>query len=90
MAAFVVSEFVVFAGAIFLLRREGVGLGISVDMARALGSAALTLLLFWWMPPLPFLVGAPVCVITFLLSSVALGLVRRADVQLFRALLRKE
>ena len=90
VAAFVVSEFVVFAGAIFLLRREGAGLGISVDVAKALGSAALTLLLFWWMPPLPFLVGASVCVITFLLCSVVLGLVRRDDVQLFRALLRKE
>ncbi len=90
VAAFVASEFVVFGGAIFLLRRESLGLDISVDMARALGSAALTLLLFWWIPPLPFLVGVSVCVIAFLLCSVGLGLVRRADVQLFRALLRKE
>ncbi len=90
VAAFVASEFVVFGGVIFLLRREGLGLGIAVDMARALGSAALTLLLFWWLPPLPFLIGVPVCVIAFLMCSVGLGLVRRADVQLFRALIRKE
>ncbi len=90
VAAFVASEFVVFGGVIFLLRREGLGLGIAVDMARALGSAALTLLLFWWMPPLPFLVGVPVCVIAFLLCSLGLGLVRREDVQVFRAILRKE
>jgi hypothetical protein len=32
-------------GAIFLLRRQRLGLDIAVDMARALGSAALTLLL---------------------------------------------
>jgi O-antigen/teichoic acid export membrane protein len=88
VAAFVASEFVVFGGAIFLLLPQSLGLDIAVDMARALRSAALTLLLFWWMPPLSFLVGAPVCVITFLLCS--LGLVRRADVRLFRALLRKE
>jgi len=59
-------------------------------MARALGSAALTLILFWWMPHLPFPVGVPVCILVFLLCSVALGLVRRADVQLFRALVRKQ
>jgi len=90
VAAFVASEFVVLGGAIFLLRRASLGLDILVDMARALGSAALTLLLFWRLPPLPFLVGVPVCVIAFLLSSVGLGLVRRADAQLVRALLRKE
>ena len=90
VAAFVASEFVVLGGGIFLLRRASLGLDILVDMARALGSAALTLLLFWWLPPLPFLVGVPACVIAFLLCSVGLGLVRRADVQLFRALLRKE
>jgi O-antigen/teichoic acid export membrane protein len=90
VAAFVASEFVVFGGAIFLLRREGLGLHISVDIARALGSAALTLLLFWLLPPLPFLIGVPLCVLVFLLCSVGLGLVRSADVELFRALLRKE
>jgi O-antigen/teichoic acid export membrane protein len=90
VAAFVASEFVVFSGAIFLLRREVLGLDISVDIARALGSAALTLLLFWFMPPLPFLIGVPLCVLVFLLCSVGLGLVRRADFYLFRALLRKE
>ena len=90
VAAFVASEIVVFGGAIFLLGRGTLGLDVAVDMARALGSAALTLLLFWWIPPLPFLIGVPVCVIAFLLCSVGLGLVRRADIQLFRALLRKE
>ena len=90
VAAFVASEFVVFGGAIFLLRRESLGLDIAVNMARAVGSAALTLLLFWWMPPLPFLVGVPVCVIAFSLCSVGLGLFSRADVQLFRALIGKE
>ncbi len=90
VAAFAASEFVVFVGAIFLLRREGLGLDIFVDMARALGSGALTLLLFWWMPPLPFVIGAPVCIIAFLLCSAGLGLVQRSDVKFFLALLRKE
>ncbi len=90
VAAFVISEFVVFAGVMVLLRQAELELNVSGDIARALGSAALTLLLFWWLPPLPFLLGVPVCVITFLLCSVGLGLVRRSDAQLFRALLRKE
>ena len=90
VVAFVASEFVVFGGAILLLGRGTLGLQVAIDMARALGSATVTLLLFRWIPPLPFLVGVPVCVIVFLLCSVAFGLVRRADVELFRALLRKE
>jgi O-antigen/teichoic acid export membrane protein len=90
VAAFAASEIVVFGGAIFLMRRGTLGLDVAVDMARALGSAGLILLLFWWIPPLPLLVGVPVCVIAFLLCSVAVGLVQRADVELFRALIRKE
>ena len=86
VAAFVTSEIVVFLGAMFLLRRE-LELDVTVDIARALGSAALTLLLFWWLPPLPFLIGVPVCVIAYLLCSVGLGLVRSADAKLFRAIL---
>ena len=73
-----------------MLGRGTLGLHVAIDMARALGSATVTLLLFRWIPPLPFLVGVPVCVIVFLLCSVGFGLVRRADVELFRALLRKE
>lgn len=90
IAAFGLSEIVVFAGVIFVLRREGIRLGLSVDMARALASAALTLLLFQWLPPLPFLVGLPTCVIAFSLCSLGVGLVRRSDVRLFRALLLRE
>jgi hypothetical protein len=58
-------------------------------VGRALGSAALTALLFRLLPPLSFYVSLPVCVVAFSLCSVALGLVRRADVQVFRALLRR-
>ena len=90
VAAFGLSEIVVCAGLILVLRREGVRLGLSVDMARALASAGLTLLLFQWMPPLPFLVGFPTCVIAFLLFSLGVGLVRRSDFKLFYVLLIKE
>jgi O-antigen/teichoic acid export membrane protein len=88
-AAFVASEVVVLGGAIFLLR-DCLALDFAADVARALASASVTLLLFWWMPPLPLLVSVPMCIIVYLLCSVGLGLVRRADVELLRALLRKE
>jgi len=90
VAAFVASEIVVLAGAIFLLGGGALGLNVALDMARALGSAALTVLLFWLLPPLPFLVGVPVCVVAFFLCSVGFGLVRPSDIQLLRDLLRKE
>jgi hypothetical protein len=38
-AAFVASEIVVFGGAMFLLRREILGLDVAVDIARVLGSS---------------------------------------------------
>jgi O-antigen/teichoic acid export membrane protein len=90
MVAFVASEFVVFAGAVFLLWRKGFGPDIPVDIAKALASAALTLLLFSWMPSISFYLGVPMCIITFLLCSVGLGLVRRSDIQDLQALLRKK
>jgi O-antigen/teichoic acid export membrane protein len=90
MAAFAVSEFVVLGGAVYLLRPDGLHSDILVDIARALGSAALTLLIFWLLPLLPFAVGVPLCIVAFLLCSIALGLVRRTDIELIWALLRKE
>ena len=53
VAAFVASEFVVAVGALYLMR-QSLGLDMAVNMAQAVGSAALTLLFFWRMPPLPF------------------------------------
>ncbi len=87
--ALAASEVVVFAGALLLLPRGSLGPAGALDVGRALGSAAITALLFRWMPPLPLYAGLPACVMVFSLCSVALGLVRRADVQLLRALLRR-
>jgi O-antigen/teichoic acid export membrane protein len=89
VTAFVTSEFVVFGCSVFLLRKEVSGMGFAINTVRAIGSVLLTFLLFWWMPRLPIIVGIPVCLIAFLLCSIALGLVRRADVELLWSLLRK-
>jgi O-antigen/teichoic acid export membrane protein len=89
-AAFVASEFVVFGCGTFILRREIPVMGFAINIARAAGSAALTLLLFWWLPRLPIILGIPICSIAFLLCSIALGLIGRADFELVRSLLRSE
>jgi O-antigen/teichoic acid export membrane protein len=89
VVAFATSEAVVFAGALFLLPRGSLGTTAALDVGRALGSAALTALLFWFLPPVPIYVGLPACVLAFSLCSIALGLVRRDDVRLLRALLRR-
>jgi O-antigen/teichoic acid export membrane protein len=90
VVAFAASEAVVFAGALFLLPRGSFGPGAALDVGRALGSAALTALLLRSLPPLPFYLGLPLCVIAFSLCSVALGLVRRTDARLLWALLRRD
>jgi len=89
VVAFATSEAVVFAGALFLLPRGSLGPTAVLDVGRALGSAMLTALLFRFLPPVPIYVGLPACVLAFSLCSVALGLVRRDDVRLLRALLRR-
>jgi O-antigen/teichoic acid export membrane protein len=88
--AFVASEVVVFAGAASLLPRGCLGMPAALDMGRAVGAGGLTALLFYWLPPLPIYVGAPACVVVFSLCALALGLVSRADVELFRELVRKK
>jgi O-antigen/teichoic acid export membrane protein len=89
VAAFVASEFVVFGGALILMRQQRAAPAIALDLSRALGSAALTLLLFSALPKIPFLAGVPLCVMAFLVCSAGLGLVRRDDAGLVRALMRK-
>jgi len=90
VAAFVVSEIVVFAGAILGLGRGTFGWEAAIDMLRALGAAALTLLLFWALPPLPIWIGVPVCGAAFAVCSIGLGLVRRSDVELVRSIFKKD
>jgi O-antigen/teichoic acid export membrane protein len=89
VVAFAASEVVVFAGALFLLPRGTFGAAAALDVGRALGSAAITALLFHGLPRLPLYLGLPLCVIAFSICSVALGLVRRADLKLLWALLRR-
>jgi O-antigen/teichoic acid export membrane protein len=88
--AFVASEVVVFGGAAWLLPPGSLGMPAALDIARALGAAGITALLFSWLPPLPLLLGAPACVLTFAACALGLGLLRRDDLALFQALVRRK
>jgi O-antigen/teichoic acid export membrane protein len=89
VVAFALSEFVVFAGAIMVLRRGTLDPVMALDVARALGAAGSTVLLFRLLPPVPPWIGIPLCIVAFAAASLALGLMGRRDLAVLRTLLRR-
>ena len=87
--AFVLSEFVVFSGSLFLMPRGSLGWGMVANGCRAVGAAGLTAGLFFALPPLPPWLAIPMCIVVFSVLSVVVGLVRRADVEMLRALVKE-
>ena len=90
VVAFALSEFVVFAGAMMALRRGTLDPGTALDVARALGAAGITVLLFRLIPPVHFWLGIPLCIGAFTAASLALGLVGRGDLTILLALVRRQ
>ncbi len=80
------SEVVVLVGGLLLMPRGTLAGAVFIDGGRALACVLLTVLLFHWLPPLAPWLGIPVCILAFAAFSVALGLVRRADLAVLRAL----
>ncbi len=90
MVSFAVSEIVVFAGSVAVLRRRHLlQWSMAADVARALGSASATLLLLEALPPLSLWAGIPLCVAAFSAASLALGLVAPRDLAQLWALARR-
>ena len=89
VVAFAASEFVVFPGALLILRREKLGSGMGVDMLRALGAAGGTIGLFAAAPALPWYLGIPACLVFFTGASLALGLVSRSELSVLWSMLRR-
>lgn len=89
VVAFGLSEFVVCAGALFILRKDTFQLATAFDVARATGSAAATLIVFHLLPPASPWVGLPLCVAAFGAASLALGLIGRGDLVVLRAMLKR-
>jgi O-antigen/teichoic acid export membrane protein len=86
--AFVLSEAVIFAGCLYLMPRGSLGARVFLDGGRAIATASLTAALFGLLPMLSPWFGIPLCVIAFTALSLALGLVKRADVDMLRALVK--
>jgi O-antigen/teichoic acid export membrane protein len=84
--AFVLSEAVIFSGCLYLMPRGSLGMGALVDGLRALAAAGLTAGAFLLLPGLSPWVGMPLSVVVFTACSVAVGLVRRGDVDLVRGI----
>jgi O-antigen/teichoic acid export membrane protein len=89
VVAFALSELVVFAGALRVMRPGTLERGTARDVARALAAAGLTLLLFRVAPPVPAWAGIPLCVAAFGAASRALGLVGRRELAVLGALARR-
>jgi O-antigen/teichoic acid export membrane protein len=93
VVAFAVSELAVFVGALLVLPRGTFPARSLLDVGRALAAAGATVALFrWLLPPLPpaatLVLAVPACVAVFAVASVALRLVSRSDLALFKALVR--
>ncbi|MFI5006812.1 MAG: oligosaccharide flippase family protein [Solirubrobacterales bacterium] len=89
VGAFALSEFVVFAGAMMALRRGTLDAGTALDVARALGAAGITILLFRLIGPVTPWLGIPLCIAAFAAASLALGLMGRRDLTVLLTLLRR-
>jgi hypothetical protein len=87
--SFALSEFVVFAGAVAALPRGAFQSRTALDVARALGAGALTILLLRGIGPIPPWAGIPLCVAAFSIASLALGLMGRSDLEVLGTLLRR-
>jgi len=82
VVAFALSELVVFAGCMIILPRGTLDAATALDVARAVGTAATTLVVFRLLPGLPPWIGIPLCVAVFAAVSCALGLTSRRDLLL--------
>jgi O-antigen/teichoic acid export membrane protein len=89
VVSFALSELVVFVGAVLGLRRHALQRAMAVDVARAVGAAAATLLLFRVHAPVSPWAGIPLCVAVFAAASLAFGLMSGRDLLLVRALVRR-
>jgi O-antigen/teichoic acid export membrane protein len=89
MIGFAISELVVFAGCIAVLRRQTFEVAMGLDVVRALGAAAATIALFRVLPAIPFWLGLPLCVAVFAGASFALGLIAPRDLLALRAVVAR-
>jgi O-antigen/teichoic acid export membrane protein len=84
--SFVLSEAVIFSGSLYLMPRGSMGMTALLDALRSLAAAGLTVGAFLLLPGLSPWLGMPLAVVVFTACSLAVGLVRRGDVDLVRGI----
>lgn len=89
VVAAALAEVVVFAGALWLMPRGSLEPAVALDVGRALGAAVATALLFQVLPDLTPLLAIPLCVVAYTAFSMALGLMKRSDLETLRGLARR-
>jgi O-antigen/teichoic acid export membrane protein len=80
-----VAEFIMLAAAVMILPKGSLAASLWLDLARAIAAGVGTLVLGLALPPLPFFVGALLCIVAFGMLSIVLGLFR---VEELRSVLR--
>jgi O-antigen/teichoic acid export membrane protein len=88
MFAITAGELVMMAAA-FLLIRKFVGARMMVDLLLGLLAGGATVLLMRLLPPVTPFLGIPLCVLSMLGLSVAVGLVNRSDLELLAVLWKR-
>ncbi len=83
------TELILLVGGTLLMPRGSLGGTVFLDFGRAVVCALLTFLLFQLLPALPPWVSIPLCILVFTALSTGLGLLRRGDLLVVRALLRR-
>jgi O-antigen/teichoic acid export membrane protein len=82
------GELVMVTAAVLLIRHMLSG-GMALDFLRGLTSGAGTIVLMRSLPAVSPLIGIPLCLVTFAVLSLVVGLVRRADLILLAPMFRK-
>jgi hypothetical protein len=77
------------AGAVFLIR-DIVAIGMATDFLRGAASGGATILVMRSLPDITPFIAIPLCIAVYLVLAAAAGLVRRSDLNLLMATLRRK
>jgi len=84
VAAFALTEAMMFAAAAWLLPRGTLNLSVALDIGRALLAGAATLGIFWILPKWSDAVRLPLSIVVFAAMAGAVGLVRSSEIAEWR------
>ncbi len=83
------TEVLMFTAVAFILPRGTLAGAMLIDVGRALAASAGTLLVFMLLPHFSAWLGIPLCIVVFAGLATAVGLIRRAELEIVRGALRR-